>query len=116
MTAKLGNESWLAFVGIATGGSLPKKPEIPLKTPACVVAAGGDTIIPLELEEKLAERLGVKAHIIPNTTHDLMLAKNWEESAKVFLGWIESLYNIFFRSSNALGYEKILGARYSRKL
>ena len=91
MMARLGNESWLAFVGIATGKSLPKAPDIPLKTPACVVAAGSDTIIPVELEEQLAERFGVKAHIIPDAPHDLMLSKKWEESAKVFLNWIEEL-------------------------
>lgn len=89
MMARLGNEAWLAFVGIATGKSLPKEPELPLKTPACVVAAGGDTIIPVELQEKLAERLGVEAHIIPGAPHDLMLSRKWEESAKVFLDWIE---------------------------
>ena len=89
MMARLGNESWLAFVGIATGKSFPKAPDIPLKTPACVVAAGSDTIIPVELEEQLAERFGVKAHIIPDAPHDLMLSKKWEESAKVFLDWIE---------------------------
>ena len=91
MMTKLGNESWLAFVGIAIGKSLPKAPEIPLKTPACVVAAGGDTIIPVKLQEELAERLGVMAHIIPDAPHDLMLSKKWEESAKVFLDWIEKL-------------------------
>ena len=91
MMARLGNESWLAFVGIATGKSLPKAPEIPLKTPACVVAAGGDTIIPVELQEKLAARFGVEANIIANAPHDLMLSKNWEESARVFLSWIESI-------------------------
>ena len=74
MMARLGNESWLAFVGIATGKSLPKAPEIPLKTPVCVVAAGGDTIIPVELQEKLASRFGVKGHIMPGAPHDLMLS------------------------------------------
>ena len=91
MMARLGNEAWLAFVGIATGKSLPKAPEIPLKTPACVVAAGGDTIVPVELQEQLAERFGLKAHVIPDAPHDLMLAKNWDDSARVFLDWIGSL-------------------------
>ena len=91
MMARLGNESWLAFVGIASGKDLPEAPDIPLKTPACVVAAGGDTIIPVELEEQLAKRLGVKAHIIPDAPHDLMLSKKWDDSAKVFLDWIGGL-------------------------
>ena len=62
MMARLGNESWLAFVGIATGKSLPETPKIPLKTPVCVVAAGGDTIIPVKLQKQLAERF-----VIPDT-------------------------------------------------
>ena len=70
---------------------MPKAPEIPLKTPVCVVAAGRDTIIPVELQEKLASRFGVKGHIMPGAPHDLMLSKKWEESAKVFLNWIEEL-------------------------
>ena len=94
MMARLGNESWLAFVGIATGKSLPEAPATPLKTPVCVVAAGGDTIIPVKLQEQLAERFGVQAHIIPDAPHDLMLAKKWEASARVFLNWIESLNNL----------------------
>ena len=59
-----------------------------------MVAAGGDTIIPVKLQEQLAERFGVKAHIIPDAPHDLMLAKKWEAGAKVFLNWIESLDNL----------------------
>ena len=90
----LGGESTLAFMKIGSGKAHPKKPDMPLKTPVCVVAAEADTIIPVEIEERLAERFGVKANIIPNAPHDLMLSKKWEDSARIFLGWIETLTDI----------------------
>ena len=45
----------------------------------------------MELQEQLAERFGVTTHVILDAPHDLMLAKKWKDSAKVFLNWIGSL-------------------------
>ena len=83
----LGDEAYFAFLGILAF-ALPKQP--PPK-PACLVAAGADAIIPVALQEKLAARLGVEANIIPDGPHNLMMSKNWQDSADVFLDWIASL-------------------------
>ena len=79
---------------IGSGKALPKKPDMPLKMPVCVVAGEADTIIPVEIEERLAERFGLKVNIIPDAPHDLMLSKKWEDSARVFLGWIDGITDL----------------------
>ena len=86
----LGDEAYFAFLGMLAF-ALPKAPKMPLQTPVCVVSAENDTIIPVKLQETLAARFDVTANVIANAPHDLMLSKRWEDSARVFLNWIETL-------------------------
>ena len=84
----LGDEAYFAFFGMLIF-ALPKKPEPPTKTPICVIGGGADTTVAIEHQENLAARFDVQAHILEGEPHNLMMSKNWQQSADVFLDWIE---------------------------
>ena len=86
----LGDEAYFALLGML-GFALPKEPKNLTQLKRCMVAGGADTVVAVEHQEKLAERLGIKPHIIPGEPHNLMMSKNWEASAKIFHDWIDSI-------------------------
>ena len=81
----LGDEAYFALWGML-GFALPKEPAA--QKPICVVGGEADTVVFVEHQEKLAERLGVTPHILAGEPHNLMMSKNWEQSAQIFCDWI----------------------------
>ena len=86
----LGDEAYFAFFGMLIF-TLPKKPQSTNNTPICVIGGGADKTVAVEHQEKLAVHLEVQAHILEGEPHNLMMSKNWQKSADIFLEWIESI-------------------------
>lgn len=84
----LGDEAYFALLGML-GFALPKEPAA--QESICVVGGESDTVVAVEHQEKLAQRLGVTPHILAGEPHNLMMSKNWKQSAEVFLDWIGGL-------------------------
>ncbi|MEE9453901.1 MAG: alpha/beta hydrolase [Paracoccaceae bacterium] len=88
LAKNLQDESFFAFCDMLIL-NLPKHPKGP--TPVCVVGAGQDTLISVKSVQKTGARLGANVNIIADAPHDLMLAPQWEQSAQIFLDWINEL-------------------------
>jgi len=86
----LGDEAYFAFFGMLVF-ALPKKPDPSCKTPICVVGGGADKTVAVEHQEKLAAHLNLQAHILEGEPHNLMMSKNWQKSADIFIEWIEGI-------------------------
>ena len=90
LISNLSDEAYFAFFGMLIF-TLPKKPEPATETPICVIGGGADKTVAVEHQEKLAARFNVQAHILEGEPHNLMMSKNWQKSASVFLEWIEGI-------------------------
>ena len=86
----LGDEAYFAFFGMLIF-TLPKKPDPANDTPICVIGGGADNTVAVEHQENLATHLGVEAHILEGKPHNLMMSRNWQKSADVFLEWIDGI-------------------------
>jgi len=88
LAKNLQDESFFAFCDMLVL-NLPKRPKG--NTPVCVVGAGQDRLISVKSVQKTGVRLGANVNIIADAPHDLMLARQWKQSAQVFHNWIKGL-------------------------
>ncbi|MEZ5714771.1 MAG: alpha/beta fold hydrolase [Paracoccaceae bacterium] len=86
--ARLSDESYMAFLDMLAL-ALPRKPAAP--PPVCVVGGERDTIFPPASLARTAARFGTRAHIVAEAPHDLMLSRHWQDSARHFLTWMQTL-------------------------
>ena len=86
----LSDEAYFAFLGMLAF-ALPKAPKNPSAYPMCLVGGGADTIVAVKHQIKLAERLNIEPHILADQPHNLMMSKQWQASAEIFLNWINNI-------------------------
>jgi pimeloyl-ACP methyl ester carboxylesterase len=75
---------------------IPDSCQIPLGTPCdplpiLVLGAADDMIFTPESIQTIAQRYQIRAEILPNTAHDMMLGAGWQRVANRIAAWLEAL-------------------------
>ncbi|MBN1523195.1 MAG: alpha/beta hydrolase [Spirochaetales bacterium] len=82
------DESYLAYLQLIAF-ALPKTKKTGM--PLLLLGAENDMAFTVEEIHDTAERYGVKAEIIPDIAHDIMLEKNWLEAADRIHNWFQEI-------------------------
>ncbi|WP_230371065.1 alpha/beta hydrolase [Paludibacterium denitrificans] len=82
-------ESDRAIMDMAFVNLLGIRPIPPL--PALVLGGGEDALIPAEDVQATAQLLNVRAEILPNMGHMMMMDTRWQQVAECLLRWLEGL-------------------------
>jgi hypothetical protein len=83
--SRLGRESFRSWTQMLT--SRPDAERI-RRTPALILAGGGDRLIPEAALRRTADLYGADLTLLPDTAHDIMLEKNWRQAADATLDWL----------------------------
>lgn len=86
---RLQDESYAAFLDMLFL-DLPRRPLQP--PPMLVVAAERDAIFSVASERATATHYGADLAVIADAPHDLMLSRQWQQSAIVIKRWIETTF------------------------
>jgi pimeloyl-ACP methyl ester carboxylesterase len=86
-TARLQDESYLAFVGMMFSLPRPKK----VSNPMLVVGASHDRLFPPKSVEATAKAYGVDAKIFDGMGHNMMIDKGWDNVADSVVEFLDSV-------------------------
>lgn len=82
---RFGNESYRAALEMIYNLPRPQK----IKTPLLIVGAQDDALVSPKKIEKTARAYGADCRIFPNTAHDMMLERGWQQVADFMIEWLE---------------------------